>query len=402
MSTYNFQIDLQCPGCGAPVVLEETQCIIECPFCRTRNILQALPYPCYTMGAEPKRDLELVYIPYWRFKGLEFSLGGQAPGFRVVDHSFLAVDKIDLPLSLGLRSQTRKLHFVRKDTPGSFLKPSVSQKDILSRIVQEKGKDKKIHIGEILSLIFMPFYRDGDTLYDGLTGKAMVTDPLELLIDKGPPTSRLKFIPALCPNCGWDLEGNVDSLVLRCSNCISFHLIHHHKLNRLTVTALDSPSPTDLQLPFWRLQVEFKTLACSTQAHLIKMANMPRAITQAHEQQPLYFYVPAFKINPKLFLRVARQTTLAQPEPSGIKTVPDKRFHPVDLPLEEGFQAILPLVMDLCVRKQEIWDVLEKERLKLTSASLTYIPFKTLGSEVAQETLGFSLPKNSLKFGRQL
>jgi hypothetical protein len=170
----------------------------------------------------------------------------------------------------------------------------------------------------------------------------------------------------------------------------------------LTVTALDSPSPTDLQLPFWRLQVEFKALACSTPAHLIKMANLPRAITKAHERQPLHFYVPAFKISPKLFLRAGRQTTLAQPEPSRIRTVPDKKFHPVDLPLEEGFQAILPLVMDLCVRKQETWDVLEKERLKLTSANLTYIPFQTLGSEVVQETLGFSLPKNSLKFGRQL
>ncbi len=71
---------------------------------------------------------------------------------------------------------------------------------------------------------------------------------------------------------------------------------------------------------------------------MIKIANIPKVVKEEHEKQPLYFYVPAFKINPKLFLRIGKQITLAQIEPAQqIRKIPKIRFHPADLPLEEGF-----------------------------------------------------------------
>ncbi|WP_300457956.1 hypothetical protein [Desulfobacula sp.] len=402
VSGYNFQIDLLCPQCGAPAVLEETQTIIKCDFCRTRNILHSHPYPCFYMapGLKNPAGLSVVYVPYWRFKGLEFSLGEKSPGFRVMDRSHLAVDKIRLPLSIGLRSQTQTLKFIRENLVGKFLPPTISRKEMLQQIAGTG--EKKIYIGEIFSLIFMPFFQDADILYDGLSGKKLAITASTLMADTPAPVYRLEYTPSLCPNCGWDLRGDADSLVLQCNHCNTFWVIHHKKLIKVKGMFFDSCPGADLCLPFWRMQIGFKTLECGTYAHLIKLANIPESIQEEHKHQAVYFYVPAFKINPKLFLRIARQTTLAQIEPTRTDKMPTTQFYPATLPLEEGLQAVVPLLMDLCANKKEIWILLAKEKVTLNAFTLVYLPFQTSGSEYVQDTLCFSLPKNSLKFGRRL
>ncbi len=402
VSAYNFQIDLQCPQCGAPAVLNETECIIKCQFCRTSNIIHTHPFPCFYM--EPKQEkysnLKIAYIPYWRFKGLEFTLGIKKPGFRVIDRSYLAVKKTSIPRSLGLRSQTQKLKFLHKGITGSFLPPSISRKKILQQI--SGTSEEKVHIGEILSLIFLPFYQDKDKMYDGLTGNIISMHPSDLAANKKSPAYNLKFTPGICPNCGWDLKGETDSLVLHCNNCTSFWLISNKKLNRLNAMFFDAKSDIHLQMPFWRLQIEFSELECSTHAHLIKIANIPKIIQKEDNQKILYFYIPAFKLNPKLFLRIGKQVTLARIEPSRAENIPEGSFHPVDLPLEEGVQAVYPILMNLCTNRQDIWNILAREVIKLKSYCLVYVGFHSAGSEYIQDTLGFSIKKNPLKFGRQL
>jgi hypothetical protein len=407
VNTYNFQINMQCPQCGAPAVLDETEYIIQCQFCRTCNIIHTHPYPCFYI--EPKQEkyssLKIAYIPYWRFKGLEFTLGNKTPGFRVIDLSYLAVNKKKIPPTLGFRSQTQKLKFLQKDINGSFLPPAISRKNILKQI--GGAGDKKVHIGEILSLIFMPFYQGEDIIYDGLTGNRVPISPADLAADKKSPAYNLKFTPSICPNCGWDLKGETDSLVLHCHNCTSFWLIRNKKLDPVKAMFFDSSSDSNLQIPFWQLHIQFSHLECSTLAHLIKIANIPKIIrkpenTQTEKQKKLYFYIPAFKLNPKLFLRIGKQTTLADITPSRVENIPQGRFHPVDLPLEEGAQSIYPLLMHLCTNKKTTWDILRKEKPKLKSHGLVYMPFYAAGLEYIQDKLGFSIQKNSLKFGRQL
>lgn len=397
---------MQCPQCGAPVVLNETEYIIECNFCRTRNIIHTHPYPCFYM--EPRQEkyanLKIAYVPYWRFKGLEFTLGNKPPGFKIIDISCLAVNKTSMPPTLGLRSQTQRLKFLHKDIQGSFLPPAISRKEILHKI-GESG-DIKVHIGEILSLIFMPFFQDKEKIYDGLTGNLIPmqsTDPnSNLTANKKSPNYNLKFTPSICPNCGWDLKGETDSLVLHCSNCISFWLIRNKKLNRIKAMFSKAKSDIPMQMPFWQLQIEFSNLKCSTRAHLIQIANIPKIIKKEDTQQVLYFYIPAFKLNPKLFLRIGKQITLSMIKPSTTQNIPHGNFHPVDLPLDEGVQAVAPVLMNLCTNKNDTWKILKRERLKLKSYCLVYMPFHASGSEYIQDTLGFSIQKNSLKFGRQL
>ncbi|THB74398.1 MAG: hypothetical protein D3926_22175 [Desulfobacteraceae bacterium] len=402
VNAYNFKIDLQCPQCGAPAELDETETIIQCGFCRTSNIIHTHPFPCFfiTPKQEKLSHLPVVYIPYWRFKGLEFALGPKRPAFRAIDQSYIAVDRPGLPRSLGFRSQTQRLQFIQKGIKGGFLPPSLSRRDILNQIAG--GNKGKVHIGEILSLIFMPFLHDDHRVYDGLTGKATGMNSADLGIEKKAPSYRLSFTPSQCPSCGWDLAGETDSLVLHCKNCTSFWLIHEKKLNRVNTEFFGLTPKTDIFMPFWRFDLEFDHLNLSTMADLIRVANIPRVVQEEHQTRKLYFYTPAFKLNPKLFLRIAKQITVAQIDAKEAPRLTDALFHPADLPIDEGFQAMLPVLMEICANKKEAWDMLNREKIRIRSFGLVYLGFYTQGSEYIQDELGFSVLVNSLKFGRKL
>ena len=61
-----------------------------------------------------------------------------------------------------------------------------------------------------------------DKLYDAVINEPAKFQPEEFDVNlsEGKPSEwRLKFLPTLCPNCAWDLEGDRDSVVLICRNC---------------------------------------------------------------------------------------------------------------------------------------------------------------------------------------
>ena len=41
---FNWQIEHNCPQCGAPVILDETDRLLTCPYCRTRLYLATTGY----------------------------------------------------------------------------------------------------------------------------------------------------------------------------------------------------------------------------------------------------------------------------------------------------------------------------------------------------------------------
>jgi len=82
----------------------------------------------------------------------------------------------------------------------------------------------KIFVGEALSQIYSPFYVT-DKVFD-----AVLNVRFHLLCRRtltfqrwreAKPDWRIEFIPTLCPNCGWILEGEKNALVLSCKNCNS-------------------------------------------------------------------------------------------------------------------------------------------------------------------------------------
>jgi predicted RNA-binding Zn-ribbon protein involved in translation (DUF1610 family) len=412
VKSYSFQIDIQCPQCGAPVVLEETENIIECPFCRVHSILSTQPFPCYYFEPcqEKFSDIPVVFVPYWRFKGLEFILSSEKVSYRVIDNSWLAIDNLDkqgIPSSLGLRSQTQKLKFIQSETKGSFYPHSISKKQILSRINKEnpglnKIKQAHIHVGEIISLIYLPLYKTQHELFDGLTGQKIDALPEQLSFKSKLPQYNFSFMPGLCPNCGWELSGETDSLVLLCKGCYRAFRIRNKELKQIEVQFTSLKPDTGIFIPFWKFSINFSKIRCSKYSDIMRLANLPKAILEEHKIKDFYFFIPAFKVNPKLFLRLAKQTSLLQPGLSTINKLPANEFYPADLPLQEGLEAAIPVLLHLCKKKKELMDMLVLEKIKLEQYSLVYLAFREVGLEYVQEEFGFSIPKNSLKFGRKL
>ena len=121
-----------------------------------------------------------------------------------------------------------KLRFVSPETEGRFLEPERAPNEefegIDERFTRSLPKPIFHHcfIGETLNLIYAPFYIDRE-IYDAVLNEP-VTDNLPEENDISSfsgdrPDWRVQFIPAQCPDCGWDLEGDRDSFVLHCQNC---------------------------------------------------------------------------------------------------------------------------------------------------------------------------------------
>ena len=61
------------------------------------------------------------------------------------------------------------------------------------------------------------------------------------------------------------------------------------------------------------MRVAVKGIALKSYADLARAANLPKMIRPEWEGQEVYFWVPAFRLHPSLFLRLSKQMTLFQP-----------------------------------------------------------------------------------------
>ena len=214
----NWQIEQGCPQCGAPVTLDETDRLLACPFCRTRLYLSAKDHFRYYIPPAAGADGELIYIPYWRLRGSAFSATGVEVIHRFADTSTLAVNFPGLPYSLGLRPQVLKLRFVSPDTEGRFIAPDLPRDAAVPGL--GSAPQERLH----------PDLHRRDGKPDPRAPAPQGRNPLRRHPRKArllpaapmtgnvccaaPPAVRgeIRFVPTLCPRCGWDMEGERDSL----------------------------------------------------------------------------------------------------------------------------------------------------------------------------------------------
>jgi len=227
-------IEEQCPQCGAPVTLKETDRLFSCTFCRVKLYIMSSGFFRYCIPPPEDLEEEIVYAPYWRFRGMSFSLSQQGLKHRVIDTSFPATGYDFLPPSLGLRPQTQKLKFMSPEIKGKFLKQKIPFKQIFSNIkAEEKTSAEQIEnpsvflqsfIGETTSLIYAPFYLKDYRFHDAILKSPVQTEsdnkPRSVPLEKTQNWNR-SFQPTLCPLCGWDLNGEKESCILICNNCHS-------------------------------------------------------------------------------------------------------------------------------------------------------------------------------------
>ena len=233
--TPEIPVELSCPQCGAPVVLEETDRILSCGFCRVRLCLTFQGTPAYRLITPDLPETGLVHVPYWRYRGMEFSVESLEIRHRVVDHSHLAVKVSGLPPTLGYRPQVLKLKPLPPPGAGNrFLKPEIpfehlravaqgsmpGNTDGAAELLRLKTFERLV--GETVDLVYSPVLTKEDALWDPILRRPVVgadTTALDRPLQDRPRQGSIRFLPMMCPTCGWDLAGEKDTLAPVCRNC---------------------------------------------------------------------------------------------------------------------------------------------------------------------------------------
>lgn len=394
-------LDHQCPQCGAPVHLEETDRIFTCPYCRVRLFIHADGPFHYYIPPRTRAPGTLLYLPYWRLRGNAFVLGQQLMQHRILDSSLLAVAHPQAPATLGLRSQALSMRFVEPDTPGSFSAPTLPYQDFTRHLLQAlpgmrtiTGPRLTACVGHSVSLVYQPFHA-GTHLIDGITGRNL--GPVSgALPSHHEPASGLRFVSTLCPECGWELRGDRTSMVQACHNCDTLWQPGPAGLVRVIASVVGDGTDADIYLPFWSLTVKATGFQLDTWADLIRLTNLPRPILPWMETTPFTFRMPAFKIRPALFLNLSARTSLFQPRTTQITTLPAAHLHPVTLDGQQAVNALPPILGRLAPARKLLFERIHNGRLRAASAALQYIPFRNSNSELLQPEMNLAVQKNAL------
>ncbi len=413
----NFSVEHHCPSCGAPVFLDEADRFFACPYCRVRSCIAQKGFGRYFLTPHRKipEDTNLTFLPYWRFKGVQYACTPAGVDHWFTDVSCLALTDVpgQIPFSLGFRSQALKLKRVSARTPGIFIRPRPLKESLAALAGRSKSSGKALireDIGESVSLIYAPFYQIGDHLFDGVLNTPLEqTGNMENFTQKDHcrPEKETRILSGVCPGCGWDLEGQSDSLVLICRNCHSLWQPRKDELARIRFGASRPASAQDVLIPFWKISARIRGMALSTRQELMQLANLPgseRSGTNDRGEDPeeLYFWAPAFKIRPKVFLRISRQLTLAQPLPGLEQKILKNTHLPITLPATEAIQSIRITLASLARPLRDHLLPLATADIKATAASLVFMPFEPHPHEFIHRTMNLAINTNVLKLSGNL
>jgi hypothetical protein len=405
-----FLIEHQCPQCGAPATLGETDRLFTCPFCKVRSYLTTDDYFRYTFSSAKHSDKPLICLPYWRIKGSLFACLSGGITSRIVDVSHQSLSSPFFPVSLGLRSQTLKLRFASPDSEGFFLKPTLSFKEPL-RAAEETFTSglgehifAKAFIGETLSQIYSPFHVT-DRVFDAILERP-VSPPLPQDFDistfqGGKPDWRIEFIPTLCPNCGWDLEGERNAIALFCRNCNSLWMSNKKGFTKMEFGHFPAESSESVYFPFYRVRADVSGVNLASYADLVRVANMAKVVQAGWQERPFRFWTPAFKIRPQDFLFFSRNLTLSQPPKERTGQLPEGEVLPVTMPIKEALES-LKINLASFIKPPKMLQLLANTEIKARGVILVYIPFQKWGNELIQPAFNLRTTRALLEYAKYL
>lgn len=416
----NVIIEQSCPSCGAPIVINEADRLIGCPYCEVKNYMIGSGLSRFALPDKvPDRIAKenLVYVPYLRFKGSIYYCLGYEVQHAVIDTTRLAIEGSIFPASLGLRPQAMKVVPVNADHSGRFIRQTIEPETIFTQAIKLTalfGPEKKqplyhrAFIGETLSRIYLPLYVQEDTIFDGVTnlevGKvgpfwsASIAQAATFQQSWEP-----RFLSTLCPHCAAPMAGEADSLVLHCPNCQTMWEEKAGCFVPIDWQNIKGDNAEDLALPFWKITLEGGADSLlQTFADFLSLTNQPILVKKQDETLPLSFWIPAFKLTPALFLQVAHYLTVSQ------KRIPQgeqenlTQAYPVNLPQKEAIQALKSVLAAAALSKKSVLPLLESLKMLPEKITLVYLPFRDAGHDRIQRHTSVALNSAALQFGRKL
>lgn len=414
----DLTVQQQCPSCGAEIELLEADRLLLCPFCGVRNyrINQGparFVLPRKTPAAVLPQDL--FYAPYLRLRGCAYSCLETEVRFRIVDTTALGVGASGLPLSLGLRPQAMQVVPAGKEMSGRFLRQSVKAAAILEKTVELGAEElepegmalyDRTFVGETLSLVYLPLYLAGGVLHDGVTNQGLARSAHGDELREKSLSFQEKWLPhflnTLCPSCGVLLEGEKDSLVLSCHNCHTSWEEADGRFVSLPWRRIGSRASGAIFLPFWRVTLHGEGVPLRSFADFLRLTNQPVVVRGEHEQMELAFWIPAFKVRPRVFLNMARSVTLSQLRLPAGEAVMARGMYPVTLARSEAVKALKVVLAESTVNKRDVLPLLPELTLQPLASELVYLPFLASGQDLVQEQIMLSVTGVALHTGRNL
>ncbi len=409
MKRLSWDIELQCSQCGAPISLEETDRLLICSYCHVRLYLWTPNQFCYCLPALKASSENLIFVPYWRFKGVAYSVIPFEVRHRILDATLLAYSHRVFPATLGIRPQALKMRFASGEIQGTFINPHMSLQEAVMRI---QGQFEELEgvllnrppfhrefLGEVGSLIFFPVFVRNRAVVDGVLGKVIGPEK-DLVFDEArsgmPDHWQIKPLSTLCPNCGHALQGGRESLFLFCEVCHVGWNPSSGGLVACKFKVIPGKRDSPVYLPFWMMRVAVKGIELRSYADLARAANLPKMIQSEWEGQEVYFWVPAFRVHPSLFLRLTKQMTLFRPVEEMETVLPNALLHPVTFSEENAAASLKIHLAHLLTKKRVYFPKLREIAIESVETTLVFIPFTSTGSELVHPQLGIGLQRRTL------
>ncbi len=368
----------------------------------------------FSLSNDAPKESEVIYLPYWRFKGVRYACHLTGVEHRFMDLSALALGRppTHIPFSLGLRSQALPLKLVASDTPGKFVRP-LEFKETIMASDKRAGTTKKTRepvfkedIGETFSLIYSPFYIKNSRLFDGILNndtQAVVPDDFDITsLSLCHPEKETVFIPGICPSCGWDLEGHSATLVVACRNCHTLWRARGNRLAKIKYGCARPEHPDHVMVPFWKIKAPIAPIAMASYADLVRTGNLPKVVQPEWENQALFFWAPAFKIRPRTFLGLTTRLAIVQPDPPLEKKIHKNVHLPVTLASSEAVQSIKITLASLVRPLKNHLPGLADLKIRPESSTLVYLPFEPRHHDYFHQELNFTINKNILALSGNL
>ena len=157
-----------------------------------------------------------------------------------------------------------------------------------------------------------------------------------------------------------------------------------------------------ISLPFWRITADIDGISLSTIADFTHVANLANMAGGNDTQTRFYFWVPAFKVQPKMLLTLSRRITVAQPRADGDRKLPEGVIVPANLPVTEASQALKIVLAGFVKPSKVYFPKLNQIRITSRKALLVYIPFNEDHHDFIQPKLNLGLSKRLLTLAKNL
>ena len=407
----SLHVELDCPQCGAPLAMQETDRLLRCGYCSVNSYLSNTDSLHFILPRK-EPDPYTIYAPYLHFKGVIYTCFNNRIEHRLADISTRGIKLSFLPATLGLRPQAMKIRFATPGLDGTFLKGSLPADIILKRAAKNLlARDEEIlhqaFIGDVLNIIYLPLTIRDEAVIDGILERPLLQIPedqdpfAESEIDQ--QRWAPKFLPSLCPQCGWNLEGEPDSTVLLCANCNSAWEAAGSRFTEVRVITTPKKNEAELYIPFWAIKVTSKGVKLDTLADFFRLTNQPVMIRDEWQEKDLRFVLPAFKIRPDDFLRLGTQMTISQKEKiKSTDNIPKENIYPVTLQKTDAVQAIKVILANSAVSRNKVFPFLPDIDFQAKEYLLHYLPFTKTSHELKQVSLGVTINQRVLEYGRSL